>query len=87
MAEHLRLELADLVTTGAVSMVDFQPWCVLPLQLVHRPDKKPRVVIDGSRQINPYLFKRGVRLSTLHQFNEGVSQGDYWASLDLKAGY
>jgi hypothetical protein len=83
----LKRELKALEESKAITRVDYVPWCVLPLQLVHRADRDPRVVIDASHQINPYMIKRGVRLSTLHQFNEGVVAGEYWSSLDLKSGY
>jgi hypothetical protein len=84
---HLRDELRELEESKAITRVLYKPWCILPLQLVHRAGKRPRTVVDGSLQINPYLRFRKVRLTTLHQFNEGVVAGEYWASLDLKSGY
>jgi hypothetical protein len=83
----LKATLDDLVKANAIAKVDSKPWCVLPLQLVHRVGKEPRMVINGSFQINPYLRERQVKLTTLREFNQGVSAGDMWSSLDLKSGY
>jgi hypothetical protein len=83
----LKDTLDELERTNAIARVSFKPWCVLPLQLVHRVGKASRVVIDGSFQINPYLRERKVKLTTLKEFNQGVLAGDVWASLDLRSGY
>ncbi|XP_059079168.1 uncharacterized protein LOC131877501 isoform X1 [Tigriopus californicus] len=80
-------EIPHLIESGAIREVFEKPWFILPLQLVHRDGKPPRLVVDASRQINPFLFKRKVRLPTLGEINQGVERGDYWASLDLKSGY
>lgn len=80
-------ELIRLERSAAISPTAVRPHCVLPLQLVHRPGKSPRLVIDASRQINPRLQYRRVRLTTLKEINSGVAEGNWWASMDLKSGY
>ncbi|XP_059097813.1 uncharacterized protein LOC131892091 [Tigriopus californicus] len=80
-------QLRDLERSGAISRVTTKPWCVLPLQVVHRENKGPRLVIDASRQINPHINNRHVRLTTLKIMNEGIDPVAWWASLDLKSGY
>lgn len=83
----LSAQIATLEKVGAIVKTSVKPRCVLPLQVVHREGKEPRLVIDASRQINPYIAERRVRLSTLKIMNEGVEVGDWWSSLDLKSGY
>ena len=56
-------EIKALEASGSISKVKVKPWCILPMQLVKREGKAPRLVIDCSRQINPYIKVRKVRLS------------------------
>ena len=59
----LREEIKALEASGSISKVKVKPWCILPMQLVKREGKATRLVIDCSRQINPYIKVRKVRLS------------------------
>lgn len=80
-------QIQELLASRAISMVDKKPRCVMPLQLVHREGKEPRLVVDASRQLNPHIKCRKVRLTTLSEVNSGVLAGSWWSSLDLKSGY
>lgn len=83
----LSAQIGDLERSKAISKVAKKPWCILPLQVVHRENRSPRLVIDASRQINPYIRHRHVKLTTLKIMNEGIEAGAWWSGLDLKSGY
>ena len=55
-------EIAELVESGAVSIVQEKPWCVNPLQVVEREGKKKRLVMDVSRTINEHIGQEKVKL-------------------------
>ena len=70
---------------GCIKKVDQKPHCVLPLSSVF--SKKKRLVVDGSRCLNPYLQDRRVRLQDLRDIPELVRPGDYLMTEDLDSGY
>jgi hypothetical protein len=80
-------EVARLHQTGAVEMVDRQPWIVSPLQVCKREGKKSRLIQDVSRQVNGYIVVDSVKLITLEKINENANVGDYFATTDMSSGY
>jgi hypothetical protein len=77
----------ELLRKGAIKRLDYKPRIVLPLSVIKRVGKDPRLVVDCSRQVNPCINVRPVKLPTLQKMNEGAEKGSYWSSLDLEAGY
>jgi hypothetical protein len=70
---------------GCIVATDEVPHLVLPLSLVF--SNKHRLVVDGSRNLNPFLRKRPVKLSHLESANQGLKQGSWFATCDLESGY
>ena len=85
--KFLDVEIAELVASGAVSVVTRKPWCFNPLQVVTREGKKKRLVMDVSRTINEHIQQEKVKLTSLEQITENASQGDFFASSDMRKGY
>ncbi len=79
-AELLRLE-----RLGCLGREDVRPHVILPLSSVW--SKKRRLVVDASRGLNPYIFKRPVVLEQLDSFAEVLKNGDFVAVDDLDSGY
>ena len=71
-AELLRLE-----RLGCIGREDVQPHVVLPLSSIW--SKKKRLVVDASRGLNPYIFKRPVVLEQLDSFAEILKNSDFVA--------
>ena len=78
-------ELIRLEALGCISRVQKQPKVVLPLSVVY--SKKPRLVVDASRGLNPYCTKRGIVLEDLGHIQHTVKQGDFMMVNDLDSGY
>ena len=78
-------ELRRLESLGCIKRVSKQPYLVLPLSSVF--SKKKRLVVDGSRHLNPYLLKRRVRLSDLRDVPDLVKEGMIFTCHDLDSGY
>jgi hypothetical protein len=70
---------------GCIVATEETPHLVLPLSLVF--SNKWRLVIDGSRNLNPYLRKRPVKLSHLESANQCLKPGSWFATCDLESGY
>ena len=56
---------------GVIERVSDKPYIVLPLSVVI--SRKPRLVVDASRDLNPFVLDRKVKLTTLQKENEGVA--------------
>ena len=81
----VREEVKRLESLGCIQRVQHRPRCVLPLSSVF--SKKKRLVVDGSRCLNPYLRHRRVRLQDLRDVPELIKEG-YWVYTDdLDSGY
>ena len=78
-------ELLRLEALGCIDRVQEQPKVVLPLSVVH--SKKPRLVVDASRGINPHCTKRGIALEDLEHVQHTVRQGDFMMVNDFDSGY
>ena len=78
-------ELLRLESLGCISRVQEQPKVVLPLSVVY--SKKPKLVVDASRGLNPHCTKRGIDLEDLGHVQHTVKQGDFMMVNDLDSGY
>ena len=83
--DFVRTEVTRLEKLGCISKVKNRPRCVLPLSSVF--SKKKRVVVDGSRCLNPYLKHRRVRLQDLRDIPDLVKPGCFMVTEDLDSGY
>ena len=83
--DFVKAELDRWCELGVIEEVKERPYIVLPLSLVH--SNKPRLVVDASRDLNPYVEDRAVKLTTLQKENEGVKAGSFASSSDLDSGY
>ena len=83
--EFVRSEVKRLESLGCIMRVENRPRCVLPLSSVF--SKKKRLVVDGSRCLNPYLKHRRVRLQDLRDVPEMVRSGFFMMTEDLDSGY
>ena len=81
----VREEVKRLEKLGCIEKVVNRPRCVLPLSSVF--SKKKRLVVDGSRCLNPFLKHRRVRLQDHRDIPELIKK-DYWMFTDdLDSGY
>ena len=83
--DFVRAEVKRLESLRCIVKTSVRPKLVLPLSSVF--SKKKRLVVDGSRCLNPYLKKRKVRLSDLRDIPDFVGEGDYLCADDLDSGY
>ena len=83
--DFVKAELDRWCELGVIEEVKEKPYIVLPLSLVH--SNKPRLVVDASRDLNPYVIDRAVKLTTLQKENEGVKEGSFASTSDLDSGY
>ena len=83
--QFVRAEVDRLCKLGCLSKVSSQPHLVLPLSSVF--SKKKRLVVDGSRHLNPFLEHRRVRLSDLRDVPDVIKPGMFLGSEDLDSGY
>ena len=81
----VRAEIDRLCKLGCISRVSEQPHLVLPLSSVF--SKKKRLVVDGSRHLNPFLEHRRVRLNDLRDIPDIVKPGMWFGCEDLESGY
>ena len=78
-------ELLRLESLGCISRVEEQPYLCLPLSVVY--SKKLRLVVDGSRHLNPYLEDRKIKLEGLDVGEQLLQQNDFQCKADLDSGY
>ena len=83
--EFVRSEVKRLEALNCIAKTPVRPWLVLPLSSVF--SKKKRLVVDGSRCLNPYLRSRAVRLADHRDVPELVNEGDFMCADDLDSGY
>ena len=86
--EHLDFLLEQILVLekiGCIEAVASRPRCVLPCSVVY--SNKWRLVIDASRQINPYIFKNTVVLDSFVTVEQASRKGDFQTKQDLTAGY
>ena len=83
--DFVRKELARLEGLGCIKRVDHQPKIVNPISVVY--SNKWRLVLDGSRGLNPFCERRGVKLEDLSHVARTVSKGDWMVCNDHDSGY
>ena len=83
--DFVRSEVKRLEALNCIERTSVKPKLVLPLSSVF--SKKKRLVVDGSRCLNPYLRRRSVRLQDLRDVPELVKEGDFMCADDLDSGY
>ena len=83
--EFVREEVKRLEALNCIVKTAVRPKLVLPLSSVF--SKKKRLVVDGSRCLNPYLKKKSVRLSDLRDIPDLVEAEDFLCADDLDSGY
>jgi hypothetical protein len=83
--EFVEEQLFLFEASGAIISTKIKPHIILPLSVVY--SNKWRLVIDASRNLNPYLVDHKVKLSHLEVANENLKVGDWMATLDLESGY
>lgn len=81
----VREEIKRLEALNCIVRTSVRPKLVLPLSSVF--SKKKRLVVDGSRCLNPYLMKKSVRLSDLRDIPDLVEEGNFMCANDLDSGY
>ena len=85
MPDFVIEELNRLESLGCLERVYKQPTVVMPLSAVF--SKKWRLVLDASRDVNPYCEKISIKLDDLSTVAQVVRKGDYMISNDLDSGY
>lgn len=75
------------VEVGAVSEVFEIPDIVMPLQVVAPVGRKKRLITDASRQLNPFLKQKSVKLDNLQTIANCVVQFSWFGVMDLSSGY
>jgi hypothetical protein len=72
-------------SAGCIYATHIKPHVVLPMSVVF--SNKMRLVVDASRNLNPYLRKRAVKLSHLGAANTNLPSDSWMCTLDLESGY
>ena len=83
--EFVKKELARLEELGCIVRVNHRPRVVNPMSVVY--SNKWRLVLDGSRHLNPYCQRRGVQLEDLSHVARTVGKGDFMVCNDHDSGY
>ena len=71
----MRKELERLEELGCLKRVERRPKIFNPMSVVY--SNKWRLVIDGSRGLNPFCKRRGVHLEDLSHVARTVGKGDF----------
>lgn len=79
--------VADLLASGAVQQVPFEPWVVSPLNVIERRGKL-RLVLDLTH-VNQFLDTSGTkfRYETISTSREVLQRDDVMFSIDLESAY
>ena len=86
--EFVEEELAEHLKYGWISEIpEADAHTILPLSVAKRSDGRLRLVVDASRQINPFLKTDKVKLDGIMEQSRVVKEGCYMASLDLHKAY
>ena len=83
--EFVKAELARLEKLGCIVKVSQRPRVVNPMSVVY--SNKWRLVLDGSRGLNPYCTARRTRLEDLSHIGRTVRKGDFMVVNDHDSGY
>jgi hypothetical protein len=83
--EFVKSELTRLEKMGCIKKVTQRPRVVNPMSVVL--SNKWRLVLDGSRNLNPYCTQRGIKLEDHSHVSSIVKRGDYLVVNDHDSGY
>jgi len=76
----------DLLISGSVIEVPFEPFIVNPLSVDTRPSGKQRLILD-LRHVNQFLMKEHIRFDDWRSFQQFVRPGGFLFKFDLRKGY
>ena len=79
--DFVKKELGRLEQLGCISRVQHQPKIVNPISVVY--SNKWRLVLDGSRGLNPFCKRRVIKLEDLSHLARTVSRGASWSSMTM----
>jgi hypothetical protein len=85
-AEAVRTRLREYIAFGAVIQLSADhpcPFGVQPLHVIIKQGKKPRLVIDLSRNLNPHLHYEYFSYSSVRDATELSTPGCWYGKLDL----
>ena len=83
--EFVASELERLEALGCIEKVKERPRVVNPMSVVM--SGKLRLVLDGSRNLNPYCKQRGIKLEDHSHISSTVKRGDFMVVNDHDSGY
>jgi hypothetical protein len=83
--EFVEDQLFMLERIGCIRKASKKPLIVMPLSVVF--SNKKRLIVDGSRNLNPFIKDLKVNLSHLEAANAGLTPGSYMMTCDLESGY
>ena len=75
--------ICDLLKSGVIKSVDYEPHCVNPLTVSYSKGKK-RLCLDLSRLVNPFLSKKKFKLDGLPTLSETFGTGFWFFSFDIR---
>ncbi|XP_059097730.1 uncharacterized protein LOC131892025 isoform X1 [Tigriopus californicus] len=78
-------QLFLLESIGCISVSSTPPQIILPLSVVM--SNKKRLVVDASRNLNPLLVDKHVKLSHLELANDNLTPNCFMTTSDLESGY
>ena len=84
--EFVNETLRELLNSGAIIEVPFQPTVVSPLSVNTRPSGKKRLILD-LRYVNKHLVKEHIEFSDWRVFSQFIRSDGFVFNFDLKKGY
>ena len=83
--DFVKKELGRLEQMGCITRVQHQPKIVNPMSVIY--SNKWRLVMDGSRGLNPFCKRRVVKLEDLSHVPRTVSRGSFMVVNNHDSGY
>ena len=81
--EFVEEAITDLLKTGVVQTISYQPHCINPLTVAYRKGKR-RLCLDLSRTVNPFISKQKFKIEGLPTLAETFATGFYFFTFDIK---
>ena len=81
--EFVEEAIADLLKSGVVQTISYQPHCINPLTVAYRKGKR-RLCLDLSRTVNPFISKQKFKIEGLPTLAETFATGFYFFTFDIK---
>ena len=85
-ASFVSSTLKDLLKSGSILEVPFEPRVVSPLSVDTRPSGKQRLILD-LRHVNKFLLSEHIRFDDWRVFQHFVRPGGFLFKFDLRKGY